>query len=349
MAAIMAASMSGVPQRREGPPAADWEHLFYPERDYAYFRRPLPAPARAHVREPITAAWMADAAVLAYGRSGADLISPEKFSGFLKNAGLGYSTIGDWSGTAHGTQGFFANSADSAVLSFRGTEKSDWTDSLTDLNILPVRVTEELPAPSAADKTIFHLGLRNPLLNPFDHKEIGVHAGFQAALNEVWGDVRSKLQNYRTANPAAPIFFTGHSLGAALATLAIVRFGDKNTALFTYGSPRAGNRAFCDEARNVAGLGIYRFVDNQDLVTTVPPQDMFYEHTAGRMHIDENGKITAGGAVDDPGQLRVIVEVLSSAAIAAKDYTTSAPPPRELVDHSPGRYCYFTWQVVVNV
>lgn len=282
--------------------------------------------------------------MLAYGRSGSELLSPEKFRFFFDHAGLTCETIGEWSETARGTQAFFARNADFAVLSFRGTERSDWTDSLVDLTILPVRMNEDLPAPATANKTMFHLGLRNALLNPFDHKEIGVHAGFQFALNAVWPDVRSKLQNYRAANPDAPIFFTGHSLGAALATIAVARFNDKNVALFTYGSPRGGNKALCEKVREQASLGIYRFVNNQDLVTTVPPQDLFYAHTAGMMHIDNNGNIVPDGAPDNPGELLVIAKCLSCGAAAAKDYVSQAPPPPELVDHSPSRYCYFTWR-----
>jgi len=342
MADTMATDSSALVGGR--PPAPDWEHLFYPERDYEYFRRPFPSPARSHVADPTTAAWMADAAMLAYGRSGPELLAPEKFSSFFERAGLQCETIGEWTDTSRGTQAFFASNAEFAVLSFRGTEKSDWTDSLVDLTLFPVRMSEDPPALATANKTMFHLGLRNPLLNPFDHKEIGVHAGFQLALNAVWSTVISKLRAYRAANPDAPIFFAGHSLGAALATIAVARLNDRNVSLFTYGSPRAGNKAFCEQVREQAGLGIYRFVDNQDLVTTVPPRDLFYDHTTGMMHIDKNGNIVPDGAPQDPGELLAIAKCLSIAAVAAGNYATAAPPPPELVDHSPSRYCYFTWR-----
>jgi hypothetical protein len=339
----MAASESSAPVGGH-PPAADWEHVFYPERNYEYFRQQPTLPAGAHIADARTAAWMADAAMLAYGRSGPDLLTPEKFNAFFDRAGLTCQTIGEWSDTARGTQVFFAYNANFAVLSFRGTEKNDWTDSLVDLTVLPVRMNEDLPEPSTANKTMLHLGLRNPLLNPFDHKEIGVHAGFQLALNAVWSDVRSKLQGYRAANPDSPLFFTGHSLGAALATIAVARSEHRNLALFTFGSPRAGNKAFCEKIRTQADLGIYRFVDNQDLVTTVPPKDLFYSHTAGMMQIAANGDISRGEGSEVPGELRAIAKCLSEAAVAAKDYVNKASPPPELVDHSPSRYCYFTWR-----
>jgi len=342
MSDTMAASESATPVDGH-PPAADWEHLFYPERNYEYFRQQLRLPANFHIADPMTAAWMADAAMLAYGRSGPELLAREKFNAVFDRSGLTCQTIGEWSDTARGTQAFFASNADFAVLSFRGTERNDWTDSLVDLTILPVRMDEDLPEPSSANKTMLHLGLRNPLLNPFDHKEIGVHAGFQLALNAVWPEVRSKLQSYSEANPGAPIFFTGHSLGAALATIAVARCEHRNLALFTFGSPRAGNTAFCEKVREKADLGIYRFVDHQDLVTTVPPKDLFYSHTSGMMHIASNGDISQDGDSEPPGELRAIAKCLSEAAVAAKNLSAGSPPP-ELVDHSPSRYCYFTWR-----
>jgi triacylglycerol lipase len=348
MAATVSAPMSASLDHWYELPAPDWEHLFYPQRGYHYFRQPLAPPVRSHVADQVTAAWMADAAMLAYGRSGPDLIPLDQFDSFFKNAGLTCHRIGEWSATAKGTQAFFAYNADFAVLSFRGTEKDDWTDSLVDLTILPVRETLDVPAPSAPNKTLFQLGLRNPVLNPSNSKEVGVHAGFQFALNAVWGQVQKNLEDYRGTNPEAPIFFTGHSLGAALATLAITRFNAANLVLFTYGCPRTGNTAFCDKVARKADLGIHRFVDNCDLVTRVPAKDLFYDHTSGMVHIDQNGNIAPGGAPDDPGELRAIAECLSVAAAAAKDFVSQAPPPGDLVDHSPTRYCYFVWQWARN-
>jgi triacylglycerol lipase len=322
-------------------PAPDWEHLFYPQRDYQYFREPLPQPILSHIADPVTGAWMADAAMLAYGRSGPDLIPTAQFDAFFTNAGLTCHKIGDWSENAKGTQAFFAYNATFAVLSFRGTEKDDWTDSLFDLAAFPVPETLDAAGP-------FHLGTHNPILNPFDRKEIAVHGGFLLALNTVWEQVRIQLQDYRAAYPDAPIFFTGHSLGAALATLAIARFNAGKHALFTIGSPRAGNKAFCDKVTAAADLGTCRFVDNRDLVTRVPLKDLFYDHTPGGVQIDQNGGIHPGEASDDAGELRAIAECLGVASAAARDYVSQAPPPGDLVDHSPTRYCFFIWRWARN-
>ena len=303
-------------------PAPTWNNLFYPTKDYQYFRQPQPSPDTADMKT--TAAWMADASMLAYGRSGPDLMPPEIFDGFLKSAGLSGQRIGDWSGTAKGTQGFFASNPKFAILAFRGTEKSDWTDLLADLAALPVNEDTDSNSPE---------GTRKPR----------VDLGFELALNSVWNQTSRMLSEYRAQHPAAAIFFTGHSLGAALATLAIVRFGSSKTALYTYGSPRAGNTPFCDEVQTRADLGIHRFVDNHDLVTTVPPKDRFYDHTSGLMHIDQNGDVAPSGVTDDP-ELVTVVKVLGTAVAASKGFLEHQAPPPALVDHSPGRYCYFLWR-----
>jgi alpha-beta hydrolase superfamily lysophospholipase len=46
-----------------------------------------------------------------------------------------------------------------------------------------------------------------------------VHAGFLAALGEVWTTVEAHVKAEQ-AKKSRPLWITGHSLGAALATLA---------------------------------------------------------------------------------------------------------------------------------
>ena len=58
-----------------------------------------------------------------------------------------------------------------------------------------------------------------------------VHEGFQKVLDTVWDDLAACL-----ADGTGPVFFTGHSLGAALATLAAARYRQPSQ-LYTFGSP----------------------------------------------------------------------------------------------------------------
>ena len=64
-----------------------------------------------------------------------------------------------------------------------------------------------------------------------------VHGGFADGLAAVWSDLAPRL----AAAPGRRLY-TGHSLGAALATLAATR--ERPHALYTYGSPRVGDDAF---------------------------------------------------------------------------------------------------------
>ncbi|MBL4845162.1 MAG: lipase family protein [Planctomycetes bacterium] len=65
-----------------------------------------------------------------------------------------------------------------------------------------------------------------------------VHGGFKAAFDSIWPDVEQYL---KTA--PSDVWFTGHSLGGAVATLAAARHGS-SARLYTYGSPRVGTPAF---------------------------------------------------------------------------------------------------------
>lgn len=81
------------------------------------------------------------------------------------------------------------------------------------------------------DTSIFHQVLKDVCtdakLRLVDSKQGGnVHEGFKDALNEVWDDKLSAyLQKLHSEKPARTLWFTGHSLGAALATLAADRYG----------------------------------------------------------------------------------------------------------------------------
>ena len=98
-----------------------------------------------------------------------------------------------------------------ACVAFRGTEPTQWSDIKADLKIRKVKCPTGF-----------------------------VHRGFRDALNEVWDDVSKWL----TAQKKEDVFFTGHSLGGALATLAASRWNTITTHLYTYGSPRVGGRKF---------------------------------------------------------------------------------------------------------
>jgi Lipase (class 3) len=75
-----------------------------------------------------------------------------------------------------------------------------------------------------------------------------VHKGFGDSLAALWPEVAAKVEELRRADPAARLYFTGHSKGGALANLAAVRArqaGQPATVkVVTFGAARAGNAEF---------------------------------------------------------------------------------------------------------
>ena len=119
-----------------------------------------------------------------------------------------------------------------------------------------------------------------------------VHCGFATAVDKVWPQVRGLLGR---PSRTRPLWLTGHSLGAAMATLASVRLtheGYKVRAVYTYGSPRAGDRLF----RDSYCLANYRFVNNNDLVPHLPFR-WCYKHAGKLRLVDHEGELSEEQAV----------------------------------------------------
>jgi hypothetical protein len=95
-----------------------------------------------------------------------------------------------------------------------------------------------------------------------------VHRGFAAALEGIWQPLTAKLR--QLGDSTRRLVITGHSKGAALATLAGWRFhqeGRPVEAVYTFGSPRVGNDAFAEHYP----VPLYRFEHRDDPVPHLPP------------------------------------------------------------------------------
>jgi hypothetical protein len=321
-----------------------WKNLYYPpeKNEYEYFAAGSPHPFLTS--SETRAAWAADAAMLAYGRYGRILIPDSGFDGILKDAGFAHhQRIGDWSEGAAGTQAFFACNGNFAILAFRGTERDDPTDSATDADIL--LVPEKDYTISSGHLHPFHF-----LADLAYGQACSVHQGFQRALNSVWQDISDCITAYRAANATAEICFAGHSLGGALATLAISRLADSKVSLSTIGCPRVGNGPFCSRVRKRASLGIYRYVNANDPVTHVPIDDLLYCHPeTDWMHIidADRGKIDTLRASDSPHAGKDwadLVDTIRALPHAGLPWNLDSPAPADLVDHSPVQYTTALWK-----
>lgn len=316
------------------------QNLYYPPRDYTYFARADELPF-AIGNTIVKAAWAADASMLAYGRYGATPMTKAQLDDNFGRGGMTYEMIGDWN--APGTQGNFASGRDFAMVIFRGTEKDDPHDLVSDCDIALVHEPDYRPAPEEPRPALGHLAFVMHLFS----EPCMVHRGFQCALNQVWTDVHAKVASYRQTHPRAEICFTGHSLGGALALLAFSRFADQNVSLYTFGCPRVGDGAFRDRVMSNPGRGIYRFVNYDDAVTHVPLESVLYRQVPGECY-----RFNEDGVLDrDDGSFKGDVMSLEAAVVGLPgcmkpgDLDKVDAPP-SLVDHSPARYCFRLWDCV---
>ena len=137
------------------------------------------------------------------------------------------------------------------VLSFRGTEVTEPSDILADLK---------------AGKNIEPVGGK-------------IHVGFKGEINKLWPTIQKSVANINS------LYVTGHSLGAAMATIAAGRMQSKVLALVTFGSPRVGNKQYV----NSLTVTHYRVQNNCDDVTKVPFKLMGFAHHGTHKYLNYYG------------------------------------------------------------
>ena len=144
------------------------------------------------------------------------------------------------------------------VLAFRGTEPSEISDVLADLNAIP----------------------RGAMTHGL------VHSGFRNECDKLWDAI---VAHHGKGHQEKKLWITGHSLGAAMATIATSRFEEtqKVEQLTTFGSPRVGTRKF---VKNIETKHM-RFVNNNDIVTKVPLFIMGYKHHGELKYINFYGNV----------------------------------------------------------
>lgn len=187
--------------------------------------------------------------------------------------------------------------SDLAVLAFRGTDIGDFTNLGADADLIPM---------------------------PWE-KGAKVHRGFAEALNEVRPSLDLTLQALKCR-----ALFTGHSLGAAMATL--MASVQHPACLYTFGSPRVGDADFVS---TLQGVEIRRYVDCCDLVTRVPPEFMGYTHAGDLYYIDRERKIAR-----QPGESTISDDQDHARVKYLLDYALKIGNVgmRDLADHSPINY-----------
>ena len=114
-----------------------------------------------------------------------------------------------------------------------------------------------------------------------------VHRGYREAILDIAHEIKGVLHA-----PQRPLYFTGHSLGGALATLAST-LPPGPTATYTFGSPRVGNRAFAAGLRD-----LYRIVHGDDIAPKYP-LPLGYCHGGEAWRLGDDGALRKGGSIFD--------------------------------------------------
>jgi triacylglycerol lipase len=158
-----------------------------------------------------------------------------------------------------GSQAYWFQSEHDSVVVFRGTEADDWNDIKADAD-----------AVAALAETVGK-----------------VHRGFKREVDTIWPLIEKELESN-----TKPLWFCGHSLGGALATICTGRcvlsyLKMEPAGLYTYGSPRVGCRKYV----NHVPMRHYRWVNNNDIVTRVPPVLLGYRHSGTEQYLDRHGRL----------------------------------------------------------
>lgn len=216
--------------------------------------------------QPVNAYWMAKFSEIAYRKKANGAPDVAAIKKELKALDPKFSAVDGFD--AKSSQGIIIKHEDYVVVAFRGTdEPADWLDNIN---------ATSTPGP---------LG--------------GVHNGFYRALMDIWPQMKTTIRSYRrTSNthPDRPLWLTGHSLGGALATLAIATLIEADETFYgayTFGCPRAGDRVFARTFNVEAKSKIFRFQNNADIVTRVPARLMGYSHVGSFVYIAEDGKLSS--------------------------------------------------------
>ena len=289
---------------RKQRPTPDPTFLFHPETDHTYVH------FDGHEHAPFAPRATSMTRANAWWLAESALLSywdpPEAIRRF-QTAGLTaeFFQAGD-------TQAYVASNAQVVLVSFRGTQAGSLGDIVSDALVPLVKWTHGT-----------------------------VHLGFKAALDRSWPAIVNVLEPLAASRT---VWFSGHSLGGALATLAADRF-PATAGVCTIGSPRVGDHQFASAFDARFGLRALRYINDTDIVTHVPkPFPLLYKHVGAVRHITPDGGITSqrptlAEFVDDLfGNLNHLVEM--SDAVKSGAIRTA---PDFLLDHMPRAYTVDIW------
>ncbi|WOD37902.1 lipase family protein [Nodosilinea sp. E11] len=166
--------------------------------------------------------------------------------------------------------GFLLESEADSILVFRGTQRTaEWVGNI--------------------------YAVQQPYLDPTTGESLGnIHQGFRRIANSIINP--QVVEAVRQINPAKPCYVSGHSLGAALATVLALDIAlavpelRPSLQVYVYASPRVGNPEF---VRSYAQIlpNSFRITNLADPIPTMPPTKLRAEF----VHVGEEWAFLSQG------------------------------------------------------
>lgn len=149
-----------------------------------------------------------------------------------------------------------------------------------------------------------------------DQPNVQAHTGFVGAWKNLEANVLQSVRQARLkCSTCTRVVFTGHSLGAALATLASIDFARSNPGfsyqLLAIGSPRVGNAEFAAYAARMVPNGV-RWTHANDPVVHLPMKIMGFQHRTREVWeagSNSNYKMCSTTNGEDPTCANSIIQV----------------------------------------
>lgn len=171
-------------------------------------------------------------------------------------------------------------------IAFRGTESI--RDCLSDANI--IRVPMDLPEIADEHRPNVHWGFLRQFRSL--QKEIDVDIA-DYLLAEEYNKSEGLKENDKETSNKKELVITGHSLGAAQATLASLQFKlsypQAKVSCYTFGSPRVGDEAFVSLFEN--HVDYYERVVNEEDPVTLVPFSWRFSHLPKLAYLDAMGEL----------------------------------------------------------
>ncbi|APW59526.1 lipase family protein [Paludisphaera borealis] len=277
--------------------------------------------------QDVNAWWLADASLLVYGDA------PSVKSRFNQSPlpGLGFSI--DWIHDGDDIRGMVLSADDALVIVFRGTK----------LQLPGISSTNP---PSIVDLILGNEDLKiDSRFLPAASRAGGlVHSGFLEAFARISDRLDAVV---KTRSSEQKLWLAGHSLGGALAVLALAHLADDGPieGVYTYGCPRVGDRAFVDSLPPCVHR---RFVHREDVIAKLPPSWPFAYVDAGEFQAVPD--VSPRALLSDLNQSFSNLATALKRSIEQKRLDVGAVPFSigGLADHAPVYYATLLWNALAQ-